>query len=123
MATLSIARAMVAVAPFRSWRFTLGLSGEGEDPSPSPLLRAQRLANQIEWAAGRLPFQTKCLPRAIAFSWLLRRERIRHTVVFAVRPADARRSTDDLHAWVEIGGTVLIGALPGPWHETLRLGA
>jgi hypothetical protein len=123
MAALGVARALVAVAPFRTWKSTLGLVDAPGLCPPASLSKAQRLANQVEWAAGRLPFQTKCLPRAIALSWLLRRERICHTVVFAVRPAELWQSRDDLHAWVESGGTVLIGALPGPWHETLRLGA
>jgi len=71
----------------------------------------------------RLPFGTKCLPRAMALSWLLRRKRVVHTVVFAVRPADLRNSPDALHVWLEAGGDKVIGDLPGPWLETLRLGA
>jgi hypothetical protein len=70
-----------------------------------------------------LPVQTKCLPRAVALSWILRRRQIQHTLVFAVRPAGLRGSKDDLHAWVEVQGAKLIGDLPGPWLETLRLGA
>ena len=82
-----------------------------------------RLAADVEWAAKRLPFSTKCLPRAMALSWMLRRRRLPHTVVIAVRPNDLRHSADALHAWVEVGGEKIIGDLPGPWIETLRLGA
>jgi len=28
-----------------------------------------------------------------------------------------------LHAWVEVKGGTILGDLPGPWIETLRLGA
>ena len=45
-----------------------------------------------------------------------------HAVVFATRPPEARGKGDDLHAWVEMSGIKLIGDLPGPWTETLRLG-
>ena len=43
-------------------------------------------------------------------------------MVFAVRPEAMRDFPDPLHAWVEIDGAKLIGDLPGPWVETLRLG-
>lgn len=85
--------------------------------------RARQLAADVEWAARRLPVATKCLPRAMALSWMLRRRRIGHTLVIAVRPSEMRQSADAMHAWVEIEGERLIGDLPGPWIETLRLGA
>jgi len=87
-----------------------------------PEAEAKRLAAHVEWAAKLLPFQTKCLGRAMALSWMLRRRRIGHIVVFAVRPPEMRGSDEDLHAWVEVGGQTVLGALPGPWVETLRLG-
>ena len=59
----------------------------------------------------------------MALSWMLRRRRINHALVFAVRPSHLRDSSDDLHAWVEVDGVKIIGDLPGPWLETLRLGA
>ena len=90
----------------------------GEDRSPE----ARRLASHVEWAAGRLPFSTKCLPRAMALSWILRSRNIAHCVVFAVRPPELRGSHDQLHAWVEVDGKAIIGNLPGPWVKTLRVG-
>jgi hypothetical protein len=63
------------------------------------------------------------LSRAMALSWLLRRKQIAHAVVFAVRPDHLRSGPDPLHAWVEIEGMKVIGDLPGPWLETLRLGS
>jgi hypothetical protein len=58
----------------------------------------------------------------MALSWALRRQRIGHAVVIAVRPDQYRRSTDALHAWIEVEGEKVIGDLPGPWVEMLRLG-
>jgi hypothetical protein len=83
---------------------------------------SRRFATHVDRAATLLPFQTKCLPRAMALSWMLRRERIQHALVIAVRPAELRDAADGLHAWVEVDGAKIIGELPGPWVETLRLG-
>ena len=120
MAALAGARLLVALAPFEWWRKSLGFDSDGQTAAASD---ARRVATQVERAATRLPFDTKCLPRAMALSWLLRQKRIGHTVVFAVRPADLRNSPDALHAWVEVDGSKVIGDLPGPWLQTLRLGS
>lgn len=122
MARLSLARLLVTAIPFGRWQNRLGLGPTHAD-GPADLHRARRFAADVEWAAKRLPFPTKCLPRAMALSWMLRRKRIEHSVVFAVRPADSRESAEALHAWVEIDGQKILGDLSGPWIETLRLGA
>jgi len=121
MAALTVARVMVATVGFKRWRLTLGGTAAGR---ASNLLAAEayRIAAHVEWAARLLPFSTKCLPRAMALSWILRSRRIGHTFVFAVRPAPQRSLDDQLHAWVELAGKTIIGELPGPWVETLRLG-
>lgn len=121
MASLCWARLTVATLPFSWWHGTLG----GTDRSSAvdfAAADARRFAAHVEWAAKLLPFSTKCLPRAMALSWILRSRRIGHCVIFAVRPAEQRGSDDQLHAWVEIAGEKIIGDLPGPWVETLRLG-
>lgn len=119
MAQLCRSQLLVSWIPFNQWRDTLGCAA----PARPPMDRARQLAADVEWAARRLPVATKCLPRAMALSWMLRRRRIGHTLVIAVRPSEMRQSADAMHAWVEIEGERLIGDLPGPWIETLRLGA
>lgn len=110
---------MVAVIPFPLWRTrTGGRPGDKSDPAATG-----RLAASVERAANRLPFEVKCLPRALALSALLRRKGFAHRVVVAVRPAGARGQEDDLHAWVEVGETVVLGNLPGPWIEVLAMPA
>jgi len=59
----------------------------------------------------------------MVLSWMLNHDRIGHVVVFAVRPNQLRDSPDSLHAWVEVAGETILGALPGPWIETARLPA
>jgi len=124
MAMLCGARLLVAWVPFDRWRNTLGFPANDSDLGSSDTQpKARQLAADIEWAARRLPVSTKCLPRAMALSWMLRRQGIGHAVVIAVRPADLRELPDALHAWIEVGGAKIIGDLPGPWLETLRLDA
>ena len=123
IAALSLAQFTISLVPLRHWRSTLGGSGKERRAEPSAMAaEARRMAGAVERAAERLPFATKCLPRAVALSWLLRRSAIGHALVIAVRPPHLRDAADALHAWVEVGGDRVIGDLPGPWIETLRLG-
>lgn len=123
MVALSAARLLIETVPFNRWRDLLGSTAGEADQLPAMKERAQRLAAHVEWAATKLPFATKCLPRAMALSWMLRRQRLAHAMVLAVRPADRRQSPDALHAWVELDGQKIMGDLPGPWIEFLRIGA
>lgn len=120
MGWLCLARLVVAWLPFGIWRGWLGLSGAA---LPDAANEAQRLAHHVDRAASRLPFPTLCLPRAIALSRLLLRRGIPHQLVIAARPASQRGGGDDLHAWIEAGGRIVLGELPGRWLETARLPA
>ena len=114
------AQLVVAVLPFRVWRSWLG--GRDDVQNQVDLPAARYLAAQIERAASRLPITVKCLPQAMALSWLLRPAGLAHSIVFAVRPAGHRDGRDDLHAWVEVGTDLLLGDLPGPWLLMLKQG-
>jgi hypothetical protein len=114
---------LVKLAPFRWWRRTLGGPPEqGLKGNGLTLANAASLAQLIDRAASRLPFNVRCLPRALVLSWLLRHRGVDHAVVFAVRPKHLRQAPDALHAWLEMNGVTLLGDLPGPWIEILRLG-
>jgi hypothetical protein len=122
MAALCLARLLVSWVPFQRWRGLLGPSKCLDAKLAARSTDARRLAALVDRAARLVPFQTKCLPRAMALSWMLRRKRIQHALVIAVRPAGLRDAADGLHAWIEVDGAKIIGELPGPWVETLRLG-
>lgn len=124
MLLLAYARLLIAVVPLRFWRDRLGLGSAraGLDAPQARAQEARRLARHVERGAARFPVRLKCLPRAVALSLLLRRARIAHSVVFAVRPRAHRGAGDRLHVWVEHEGALLIGDLPGPWLTILRLG-
>lgn len=52
---------------------------------------------------------------------MLKNKNISHQMIIAIRPAGQREGADALHAWVECGGNIVLGALDGPWHELARL--
>lgn len=113
------------MVPFKRWRRTLGnavvpKACETSHREADGLALARHLAEHVDRAAWRLPFEYKCLPRAMALSWLLQRSCLEHSLVIAIRPPDRRDGEDSLHAWVEVGGTIVLGELPGPWHEIYR---
>ncbi len=70
MAALAAARARVAFIPLEHWRGQLGLPGDASDEQ---LAESRRIARHVDRAAERLPFDFKCLPRAIALAAMLRR--------------------------------------------------
>ncbi len=58
----------------------------------------------------------------MALHWMLARRGRRAQLVIAVLPGAARGGLDDLHAWVEAGDEVLIGALDQPFRPLARFG-
>lgn len=113
MALLPLARLLVDLVPIRYWRWTItGKKDQADLPENHGDRErdaiAGRLAVHLERAAGRLPVHMKCLPRAVALQWMLRRRGIGSAIVIAIKPGDSRES-HDYHAWLERGGTMLIG--------------
>ena len=115
---LLLARAMVRCLRFAVWRARLGWSGAA-DLTQEQL--AQQLGRHVERAAARLPGTSKCLPQAMALSWMLRSRRVPHRLELMVRPQQARGGLDDLHAMVRCNRRTVLGHLPGPWIELLVL--
>lgn len=118
IAWLTVARLLVRHVRFASWRSRLGLTGEA---SPAQVLLTRQLGRHVERAASRLPGTSKCLPQAMALSWMLRARQIPHQVTLMVRPMAARGGLDDLHAMVRCGDQIVLGNISGPWIETLVL--
>lgn len=115
MGYLAAAMIQVRLRPWQHWRHTLGFSRGRTD-----VAAARHRARIIERAAMRLPLASKCLEQAAALSWQLQRAGLSHAIVIATRPANQRAGDHGLHAWVEAGGTIILGALPGPWAELWR---
>ena len=118
MLLLVLARLALVCLPLKRWSASLGLV---DHPIGQPFGEAVRLASHVERAGLRLPLEFKCLPRAMALSWMLKRRGLPHSLTIAARPKAARGGADDLHAWIEVDGRIVLGDLPGPWLTVLTL--
>jgi Transglutaminase-like superfamily len=123
MARLAVARFLVSQVRFRRWRHRLGrlevLSGDAQVPAtPNP--RDLRLAAAVDRGALHLPGPSKCLPRAMALQAMLHCRHRPTTLVLATLPHVARGTLDDLHAWIECEGFVLIGESAQPYRVMAR---
>lgn len=116
---LMAARLLVRFVSLARWRSGLGETcGVGDLQSASPqsgpvagradLIRAAQMARCVEKAATRLPGVSRCLPRAVALQWMLRRERIASDLIIAIHNSD-RAGEHAFHAWVEHAGQMVIG--------------
>lgn len=118
IAELLLAQITIRTLPVRRWRARFGLA---DDHLAQACDAGATLPRHIERGANRLPFASRCLPRALALSRMLRRRRIGHRLVIAARPAGHGEEPRELHAWIEQGGEVLLGYQPGPWIPVLSL--
>jgi len=116
----------VARVPFARWRIRFGQPGPTGGPHSARLaepdaLRARRTGRAVVRAAGRLPGEYKCLPRAMAACWMLQRRKIGHALIFGVSEASRRGTLDDLHAWVSSSEQVIVGEGEQVHHPVLVL--
>ena len=115
MALLSTARIAVRYLSFERVGRTLGVRCSTGGAAASArieagqLARAQSLARAMARAAHRLPGESRCLPQAIALTWILRFAGIPSRLVIAMHRVD-RMADHGFHAWVECGDLVVIGA-------------
>lgn len=120
MLRLTAARLLVMLLPLRYWRGWLGAIARTAQPAAGANSETLLLARAVRRGAARLPFKTKCLPRAIALHTMLRRRRQPSQLVLGVIAMSHRGSIEDLHAWVESRGQIVIGELDQPFHPLTR---
>lgn len=122
MALLTAARCLIALFRLNLWRGLLGESLDDAGPAAAPSATARALAAAIERGSMRLPFTCKCLPRALALHWMLRWRGLPSQLVITVLDPAHRGEGENLHAWVEAGGAILIGAIERPYVPLARFG-
>ena len=122
MLWLALARFLVSAVPLRRWRRFLGPLCAPSMMTAKPDPAALVLARAVSRGAARLPFETKCLPRAMALHAMLGRRSMPSVLVIGVLDPSQRGTIEDLHAWVESGGAIIIGALEEPFHPLARFG-
>ena len=106
---LILARFLVGSVRFARWRSWLGSPIQTDEPTLEPGVSERRLARAVERAAGRWPFESKCLVRAMALHWMLKRRGYDSTLIIGALPETARGTLDDLHAWIAVGKGILMG--------------
>lgn len=131
MAFIVVARFLVRFVRLSAWRGSIGVIVDPEQAlaqdvqalGPEARANAGAVAWQVERACGRLPGTSRCLPRAVAFCWLLRRKNIPLVLVIAMHKFD-RTGEHAYHAWVEAGGEMLIGHCErDDYHALMAFGA
>jgi hypothetical protein len=120
MALLLTAKFLIHVVPLGWWRRSLGevrnsVSIPKDADTPTPVVTA------VNRAALRLPGEYVCLPRAMAVQWMLRRRGISASLVFGIAADQQHGALHALHAWVESGGTTIIGGSEQVYHRGLVL--
>jgi len=99
------ARRSLLVAPRGRLLKAVSRPGAGMPPTDDGAARAGRVALAVDRAAEYGLFRPTCLVRSIALDRLLEREGIEGAVVRI--GARRRGGAAQMHAWIEIGGTVI----------------
>ena len=100
--------------------------------SPAPVSRAcdagelalaRRIGRAVQRAARALPWKCDCMPQAMVTCRLLQQVRIDHVATIGGRMAGEGESippsTFYAHAWVSVGGEVVIGQATSAMHTPL----
>jgi len=108
---LGVARLLVSSIPFRWLAVSLGKRMNESDASgdPSDVRIARMIGQAIRSAANNTPWESVCLPRAVAAQWMLKRRRIAATFYLGVSKGVAGPDLLAAHAWLRCGDEILTG--------------
>jgi len=109
---LGAARLGVLLLPFRWLAKSLGAHMTEADASIQTA--DLQLARMIGWAvrsiANYTPWESVCLPQAVAAKWMIKRRSIPGTLYLGVMKDEAKPEKLAAHAWVRCGQFILTGA-------------
>lgn len=111
-ALLGVARLLVLSVPFRWLAASLGERMRESQPeaAPADLHLARLIGQAVRSAAGNTPWQSVCLPQAVAGQWMLKRRDIAATLYLGVTKESSRAEQLAAHAWLRCGDLILTGA-------------
>ncbi len=111
-ALLGIARLLVLVIPFRWLACSLGqrMGESGTQVGEAHLQHARLIGQAVHSAANNTPWESVCLPQAVAGQWMLKRRRIPATLYLGVAKDEAKQEKLAAHAWLRCGDIILTGA-------------
>jgi len=107
----------MAFLPFRRIAAWLGTPG-AESPATATteeIVTAQAVGWAVGVVARRVPWDGRCLARAVAATGMLRRRGLEGTVSFGVSQGES--AGFDAHAWLRFGPFIVTG---GPGHERFK---
>ena len=122
---LLLAQLLVEHVPMRRWRRLLHTdleplpsAGSADRPTANSGGGGQgreadvprTVAAAVRRVERRCPFRTRCLGRAMAVQWMLRRRGIPSRLVFGVRRGEPPEQALQFHAWLTVGGVCVVGA-------------
>jgi hypothetical protein len=109
---LGIARIGVLILPFRWLAKSLGrhMTEDQTSPAPSDLKLARMIGGAVGSAANYTPWESVCLPQAVAAKWMLQRRNIPGTVYLGVMKDETKPEKLSAHAWIRTGPAILTGA-------------
>jgi hypothetical protein len=109
---LGAARLGVLILPFRRLAGSLGAHMKVADATipPADLHLARMVGGAVRSAANYTPWESVCLPQAVAARWMLKRRRIPATLYLGVAKDVTAPGTLAAHAWVSCGSVILTGA-------------
>ena len=109
---LGIARLGVLILPFRWLAKSLGQYMQEDQTSvlSADLQMARLIGGAVRSAAGYTPWESVCLPQAVAAKWMLRYRHIPCTVFLGVMKDQTKPEKLAAHAWIRCGQAILTGA-------------
>jgi len=110
-ALLAVARLMVLILPFKWLAVSLGrhMNESGTHVAPSDLLIARMAGQAVRSAANNTPWESVCLPQAVAAQWMLKRRHIAATLYLGVAKNENKTENLAAHAWLRCGDIILTG--------------
>jgi hypothetical protein len=109
---LGLARLGVLMLPFWWLAKSLGRHmKEADTPLPPAQLHLARLVGAaVQSAANYTPWESVCLPQAVAAKWMLKSLRIPGTLYLGVMKDETKPEKLTAHAWIRSGHIILTGA-------------
>jgi len=108
---LGVARLLVLTIPFRWLAASLGkhMQESATQVDAAALQHALMVGQAVRTAAKYTPWDSVCLPQAVAGQWMLKRRHIAGTLYLGVMKADAKPQQLAAHAWLRYGDVILTG--------------
>jgi hypothetical protein len=109
---LGVARLGVLILPFRwlakSWGHHMK---QADAPLPPAKMKlARMIGGAVRSTANYTPWESVCLPQAVAAKWMLKRRHIPVTLFLGVMKDETKQEKLAAHAWVRCGQIILTGA-------------